>query len=304
MVKGIVVASLEHGEAERTPHVEGVFVAAMAADDPARPGWPSTASRSYNPRMVVISPVARQQPGAPRRPCVPEGSRVYAIGDIHGRADLLGRLHEMVAADARAASEPRKVIVYLGDYVDRGRDSRGVIEELLDGPLPGFESVFLLGNHDEWMRDFLCGADDGLSWILNGGDRTLESYGVRLAESAGIREALEEGQRALREKLPPRHWRFLAALALSHIEGDYLFVHAGIRPGVPLEQQEPGDLIWIREEFLDSELDHGHVVVHGHTPSHQVELRHNRIGIDTAAHASARLTCLVLTGGERRFMQT
>ena len=254
--------------------------------------------------MVETLPAARGTPATPRRPRVPDGSRVYSVGDIHGRADLLGRLHEMVLADAREAEEARKVIVYLGDYVDRGRDSRGVIDMLIDEPLPDFESVHLRGNHDAWLLDFLDGSDTGLDWLLNGGDTTLESYGVDLPGPAGLLEALEEGRRALREQLPRRHSEFLTALALFHIEGDYLFVHAGIRPGVRLENQEREDLIWIREEFLESDADHGHVVVHGHTPSHQVEVRRNRIGIDTTAHETDRLTCLVLDGAERHFMQT
>ena len=250
---------------------------------------------------ISLAEAKARAPGPHR---VPEGSRVYAVGDIHGRADLLKRMHEMVLDDARDASAPRKVIVYLGDYVDRGRDSRGVVEILLDEPLSGFDGVHLRGNHDDWLMEFLAGTGSDTGWLLNGGYTTLQSYGVTLPESAVTAKDLEDGRRDLRDRLPDRHLEFFRALALTHVEGDYLFVHAGIRPGVPLEDQDPYDLIWIREEFLGSELDHGKIVVHGHTPSHNVELRQNRIGIDTGAFATSRLSCLVLEGDERRFLQT
>ena len=254
--------------------------------------------------MVGIFPTGEQAVLAPRRHRVPEGSRVYAVGDIHGRSDLLRRLHEMVLDDARETAPSRKVIVYLGDYVDRGWDSRGVIDLLLDEPLPGFEGFYLRGNHDDWLLEFLAGTGSDVDWLSNGGDTTLDSYGVVLPALAVGREDIDDVRRALREKLPRRHFEFLSALVLTHVEGDYLFVHAGIRPGVPLEEQDRDDLIWIREEFLESNVDHGKLVVHGHTPSSQVQVRANRIGIDTTAFASSRLTCLVLEDDERRFLQT
>jgi serine/threonine protein phosphatase 1 len=194
-------------------------------------------------------------------------------------------------------------VVYVGDYVDRGDDSRGVIELLSAGPLPGFRSVHLMGNHEDIMLRFLEDASAAPLWIANGGDATLYSYGVpwRPAASEGDYDYV---QAEFRRALPESHLRFLRRLALSHVEGDYLFVHAGIRPGREIELQDAADLMWIRGEFLDSDADHGKVVVHGHTISPEPVLRDNRIGIDTGAVATGRLTCLVLDGSSQRILQT
>jgi len=234
---------------------------------------------------------------------VPAGTRVYAVGDIHGRADLLNELRAMILDDAGDDAKSRKVVVYLGDYIDRGRDSRGVVQALVEAPLEGFEEVHLMGNHDAWMLDCLEGDELDLSWLLNGGPATLESYGVSPPADLTL-EGLEAARRDLGEKVPAAHREFFKGLKLSHVEGDYLFVHAGIRPGVPLAQQQRDDLLWIREEFLYSNLDHGKIVIHGHSPAHQVQVYSNRIGIDTWAFATSQLTCLVLEGEERRFLQT
>jgi serine/threonine protein phosphatase 1 len=234
---------------------------------------------------------------------VPAGTRVYAIGDVHGRADLLAEMHGLIRADADGATSSRRLIVYLGDYVDRGHDSAGVIEALLAGPEPGFEAVHLIGNHEQAMLDFLDDVAIGPMWLYNGGGATLASYGVRAPHVASPRE-LEPVRRLLLERLPARHRAFLAGLRLWHAEGDYLFVHAGVRPGVALEAQSREDLLWIREEFLYSNRDFGHIVVHGHTIFDQPQLRPNRIGIDTGAFHTGTLTCLVLEGADRRFLQT
>lgn len=248
------------------------------------------------------SPTVEDEDGARMGAWAPEGSRVYAIGDIHGRADLLHDLQAMILDDATGV-EGRKVVVYLGDYIDRGRDSRGVVESLVEAPLPGFEVIHLMGNHDAWMIECLDGDGLDVAWLLNGGTATLTSYGVSL--DAGLAfEELEAAGRDLNQAVPEAHREFFRALRLSHAEGDYLFVHAGIRPGVPLAEQVRDDLMWIREEFLYSNRDHGKIVVHGHTPSHEVQLRPNRIGIDTGAFATDRLTCLVLEGDQRRFLHT
>jgi serine/threonine protein phosphatase 1 len=241
---------------------------------------------------------------APRKvAAVPDGRRIYAIGDIHGRRDLLTQLHDAIAVDARSAANLDKVCIYIGDYVDRGADSRGVIDLLLSAPLPGFRTVHLLGNHEDILLRFLEDPTVAPLWIANGGDATLYSYGVdwRVHTQADDLEALRH---ALRAAVPANHLKFLRGLALSHAEGDYMFVHAGIRPGRELAQQDAADLIWIREEFLSSQADHGRVVVHGHSISAQPELRDNRIGIDTGAFATGKLTSLVLEGGTRRFLQT
>ncbi|MGQ0664355.1 MAG: metallophosphoesterase family protein [Pseudomonadota bacterium] len=244
-------------------------------------------------------------PATIRHAAVPPGTRVYAVGDIHGRADLLRELVGLIREDARAHRVERPVVVYLGDYIDRGRDSRQVIEFLLGRPLPGFEAVHLLGNHERAMLDFLDDIGSGLDWLWFGGRETLMSYGIALERGrAPVAELLLRVQAELNARLPPRHLAFLKSLVKWHLEGDYLFVHAGIRPGVPLERQSETDLIWIREEFLASASDYGRIVVHGHTISAEPELRANRIGIDTGAFATGRLTCLALEGEDRAFLCT
>jgi serine/threonine protein phosphatase 1 len=234
---------------------------------------------------------------------VPDGRRIYAIGDIHGRRDLLTEMHGVIAADARSATKLDKVCVYIGDYVDRGDDSRGVIDLLLAGPLPGFRAVHLLGNHEDIMLRFLEDPTVARMWIANGGDATLYSYGVDWRAHVQA-DDLESLRHAFRTAIPTSHLKFLRGLTLSHAEGDYLFVHAGVRPGRDIAQQDADDLIWIRDEFLSSEADHGSVVVHGHSISPEPDLRDNRIGIDTGAFASGKLTSLVLEGATRRFLQT
>jgi len=244
--------------------------------------------------------------GGTRPPCVPAGQRLYVVGDIHGRLDLLDRMLDLIARDAAAArGGVQHTLVFLGDYVDRGPDSAGVVDRLCAGPpLPGFGSVCLKGNHEERMLLFLTDVRSGAAWLRFGGRECLGSYGVR--QPAGQEEAdwLPQAQAAFRAALPPGHLAFLRALRLSLRVGDYLFVHAGIRPGVPLDRQDAEDLLWIREPFLSSDADHGAVIVHGHTIRTVPETLSNRIGIDTGAYESGRLSCLVLEGTDRRFLGT
>lgn len=235
---------------------------------------------------------------------VPPDTRVYAVGDIHGRHDLLDDLHRQIAADGAGAPERRRVLVYLGDYVDRGMGSRQVLDRLVHEPLAGFERVFLEGNHEAVLLDFLHDASVGQGWLFYGGYATLASYGIAATELNRDPHRLRQLQDAFRAALPTDHLSFLRALRPMHREGDYLFVHAGIRPGVPLERQTPEDLFWIREDFLESSDPYECVVVHGHTIVPGPDIRANRIGIDTGAFATGRLTCLVLTGAARRFMTT
>jgi len=232
----------------------------------------------------------------------PPDTRIYAVGDVHGRADLLGDLHERIARDADKAPESRRVIVYLGDYVDRGPDSAGVIDRLIDSPLDGFESVCLMGNHEQFLLDFLSDPSVGAQWFSNGGEATLASYGVEVKGSDSVNMA--EVAALLRKILPPEHLAFLEGLALSHREGDYFFAHAGIRPGVPLKKQSEDDLLWIREPFLDMPDTHEVVVVHGHTPVNAGEVHDNRIAVDTGAVWSDRLTAAVLHEQEQSFIHT
>lgn len=231
-------------------------------------------------------------------PAIPEGVALYAVGDIHGRADLLDRLHGAILADAAARPAAERRIVYLGDYIDRGEDSAGVIDRLVERPLAGFRAVHLCGNHEDFLLRFLVDENVAPHWLFNGGDATLASYGLEPDRD------WTRLQRNLRRALPSRHLAFLEGLALSHAAGDYLFVHAGIRPGLPLDRQRREDLLWIRGEFLDSTAPHGRIVVHGHSIAHEVEFRANRIGIDTGAYMTGRLTCLALKGSEQRIIGT
>ena len=235
---------------------------------------------------------------------VPDGEVIYAIGDIHGRDDLLAGLHATIAEELSAETPQARqaTIVYLGDYVDRGRDSRAVIDRLLDSPVPGAKSVFLKGNHEDAMLRFLAGQESSESWLTIGGGATVRSYGVSLksADGAAVPHAAIRAQ--LAEAIPERHLTFLKSLTLTHEAGDYLFVHAGIRPGLPFEDQSPRDLLWIRSEFLTSKRNHGKIVVHGHSSGGNTVVKRNRICVDTAAYATDCLSCVVLEGQKRRFI--
>lgn len=232
------------------------------------------------------------------RYAAPAGTRLYAIGDIHGEAALLELLLERIEADAAEHPADRRVLIYLGDYVDRGPASCEVLDRLVAGPPEGFEQVCLMGNHEEMMLGFLTG-DPGLGglWLDYGGDETCRSYGLDPNERPAV---LAE---ALRARLPESHRALLWRLALSHREEGYFFAHAGIRPGVPLARQQRADLIWIRGPFHRSEADHGGVVVHGHSPVTEPENLHNRINVDTGAVYGNTLTAVVLAGRERSFLQ-
>ncbi len=210
----------------------------------------------------------------------------------------------MILEDAARMPESRNVVVYLGDYVDRGPDSAGVVERLLAEPLRNFESIYLKGNHEDLLLQFLADVSVAPAWIPIGGSDTLESYGVAARSFVHEPSELAELQKCFQQNLPPRHLAFFEGLSQSHIEGDYAFVHAGVWPGVPLAQQRPRDLMWIRDEFLYSGEDHGYVVVHGHTPSEYPEYQRNRINIDTGAFYTGRLTALVLHGESVAFLNT
>lgn len=242
-------------------------------------------------------------PWSPRR--APTGIRLYAIGDIHGRADLLAELLSMIASDADTRGATRNCLIYLGDYVDRGTRSAEVIDLVLDNAPDGFEVVTLKGNHEEMMLRFLEGEIAlGRTWMLNGGDATLASYGIEPPQWFDGDPIFARAQEELCARLPARHREFLGRLILTHEAGDYFFVHAGVRPGVPLAEQLPEDLLWIRDEFLDSNESFGRRIVHGHSITPKPILRHNRIGIDTGAYASGTLTALLLDGAECRLLQT
>jgi serine/threonine protein phosphatase 1 len=249
---------------------------------------------------------SRAEPSAPvDPPRVGDDVVVYAVGDVHGRVDLLDRLVGKIRADAAARPQERKVLVYLGDYVDRGLESRQVIDHLLDQHGDGLERVFLKGNHEDAMLRFLDSTDIGPSWMGFGGDATLYAYGVDVfgAPPEGV-ERMDHIQQQLRGKISESHVAFLEGLELFHQEGDYFFVHAGVRPGFDLGAQDPDDMMWIRDEFLSSSENFGKVIVHGHSIKTEPVVRANRIGIDTGAFATGVLTCLVLSGTEQTFLQT
>lgn len=249
--------------------------------------------------------IRRGDRGKARETSVPSGLRVYAIGDIHGRAGLLRRLHDKIEQDAAGApSTTAKKLVYLGDYVDRGLDSRGVIDLILGAPMDGFEKICLKGNHEDALLQFLDDASVGPNWFAIGGGATAVSYGVQVPQGLSSVERFEHLRSDLLARIPREHLKFLYNLDLMYRAGDYIFVHAGIRPGRPIDQQTPGDVMWIRDEFLKSKRDHGATIVHGHSPKRRPDIQTHRIGIDTGAFATNILTCLVLEGTKKRFLST
>ena len=238
---------------------------------------------------------------------VPDGTRVYAVPDIHGRADLLEGLLDAIDVDLARADESldRAVAVFLGDYIDRGPRSRRVLDILTNGMPKGLETVFLKGNHEDFLLSFLDGKAEVAGWLCNGGFQTLASYGVPAPDSAFlVGEAENHLRAALLDALPERHMLFLRDLNLMHREGGYLFVHAGIRPGVDPDHQAADDLLWIRGPFLTSDADFGAVVVHGHTITPRPLMLTNRIALDTGAVETGRLTCGVFEADRLRFLQT
>lgn len=235
-------------------------------------------------------------------PQVPPGTRVYAIGDVHGRLDLLDALIARIADEGARNPADTVHLVMLGDLIDRGPQSAQVVERLLTKPAGIDEMHLLMGNHEEALLEILDGAHSQLpGWIRYGGEQALESYGLEEAAIFGDREALVA---KIHAGIPASHVRLFRSMVDYVQIGDYLFVHAGIFPGRPLDQQQVHDLRWIRDEFLDDDRDHGVMVVHGHTITPDVDCRANRIGIDTGAYRSGKLTALVLEGQSQRFLKT
>jgi serine/threonine protein phosphatase 1 len=252
------------------------------------------------PVKSLFNFVSRLQP---RACAVPEGRRVYAVGDIHGRRDLLDRLLELIDEDDAARGPADTEIIFLGDLVDRGPDSRGVVDRLLHLAQAGGKVRFLMGNHEDVFVRAARGDLRALRFLTRiGGRETLLSYGISAEEYRSV--DFDELAHLLARNVPAEHVDFLSGFE-SWIEiGDYLFVHAGVRPGIAIEAQSRGDLCWIREEFLDHRDSFGKMVVHGHSITDDVDLRPNRIGIDTGAYASGHLTAIGLEGGERWFLST
>jgi len=232
-------------------------------------------------------------------PSLPDGLRIYAVGDVHGRLDLLTALAAQIDGDIAERPVAEAIVIFLGDYIDRGAQSRGVIDWLMEAPSRADRRICLMGNHEEMLLTAL--ADPGVTntWLYNGGDATLASYGVTKLPTAP-----EARREALNAAIPPRHRAFLAALPRRVEFGTYLFVHAGIDPSRPLDDQDPEDLLWIRQPFHRSNADFGRIVVHGHTPVREPDIRANRINIDTGAVFSDRLTAIALEGATQRILQT
>jgi serine/threonine protein phosphatase 1 len=227
-----------------------------------------------------------------RSPRVPDGVRIYVIGDVHGRADLLDRVFARIDADFARRPGVEALHIFLGDYVDRGRSSRQVIEQLIERGT-SHKVICLKGNHESCLLEFLRDPSTLANWQQLGGSETLMSYG--LAPLIDAQNARGEGLAEMfAAAIPSSHVKFLSSLKSSFIFGDFFFVHAGIRPGIPLSQQRDEDLLWIREDFLLCEEDFGKIIVHGHTPVLEPEIRPNRINVDTGAYATGKLTCLIL----------
>lgn len=242
---------------------------------------------------------------APLTPAVPSGVTVWAVGDVHGRLDLLVPLIGAIQSDSAATTSARKMVIFLGDYIDRGPQSRGVVQHLAGLPGNGeIEWRFLKGNHEATMLEFLEDSTAGSRWCEYGGEATLQSFGLRAPQLKHKPEAWAHLSADLDHKVTDKERAFLENLELSVSVGDYFFTHAGALPGEPLDRQTEKDLMWIRGAFLHSDVDFEQVVVHGHTPRTNVYADHRRIGIDTKAYDSGVLTALRLAGTERTVIQS
>jgi serine/threonine protein phosphatase 1 len=229
-----------------------------------------------------------------KAPRLPGGVRIYAFGDIHGRADLLKKMFTVIDADISRSPVERPIEVYLGDYVDRGPYSRETLDLLIERSRSR-ETVCLRGNHEAYYLDVLRDPAKLDAWRQIGGLQTLMSYGVQPSLNPSAAEQVELIG-ALKAAMPPGHMRFLENLKPSFLCGDFFFVHAGVRPGIPLNEQQEHDLLWIRDEFLNSEEDFGKFIIHGHTPVREPDIRANRANIDTGAYATGNLTLLTIQG--------
>jgi serine/threonine protein phosphatase 1 len=247
----------------------------------------------------------KSKPASPMRDCfaIPNGRRVYAIGDIHGRDDLFAELIELIRADNATQGVAAVTVVLLGDLVDRGPQSADVVARAIRLKDEFPDTRLLIGNHEECFLAALTGDIRRLRYFMRiGGEATIRSYWKD--EASFVEASFEDVAECLPQKVPAEHVQFLGGGEDVIEIGDYIFVHAGIRPGVPIDKQSLGDLRWIREEFLDDERDHGAMIVHGHTIYDDVDEWPNRIGIDTGAYRSGILTAIVLEGTARRYLKT
>jgi serine/threonine protein phosphatase 1 len=233
-------------------------------------------------------------PQSSPRPKLPNGVRVYAMSDIHGCAHLLEQMFAVIDADMSNSRPYRAIEVFLGDYIDRGPDSRRTLDLLIQRSRHR-NTVFLKGNHEAYFTSVLDDPSRLGEWLKVGGLQTMVSYGLSAAPDLG-KEEQSDLVRVLRSSMPPQHIEFLRQLRPTFTCGDFFFVHAGVRPGIALSEQREQDLLWIRDEFLQSKKRFGKYVVHGHTPVRQAELLENRANIDTGAYATGNLTLLSIQG--------
>lgn len=236
-------------------------------------------------------------------PFLPDNTRIYCIGDVHGCHALLLDLLHKIEHDCLAFLG-RKLIIYLGDYIDRGPNSKEVIETLIQHNPDNTECIYLRGNHEQVLLDFLQEESVEKAWLSFGGRATLASYNVAIHKIPTKKSDFTNMQQQLKEKLPETHHHFLAQTTLNYTLGSYYFVHAGIYPRKSLAKQKAKDLLWIRDEFTSYQKHHEKIIVHGHTVSDEPELLANRIGIDTGAYASNILTCLVLENDQQKIIQS
>jgi serine/threonine protein phosphatase 1 len=227
-------------------------------------------------------------------PRLPEGIRIYAFGDIHGRADLIKEMFTVIDADVARSPVDRPIEVFLGDYIDRGPHSGHTLDLLIERSR-SHETVFLKGNHEAYLLEVLRDPTKLDDWRQFGGLQTLMSYGIQPSLNPDAAEQTDL-IRTLIEVMPDDHLKFIQSLKPSFLCGDFFFVHAGVRPGIPLTEQRESDLLWIRNEFLDSKENFGKFIVHGHTPVPEPDIRPNRINIDTGAYATGNLTLLTIQG--------
>ncbi|MEM9139147.1 MAG: metallophosphoesterase family protein [Pseudomonadota bacterium] len=226
----------------------------------------------------------------------PDDLRIYAIGDVHGCLDMLRELHDAIEQDLSQHPADDWTVVHVGDYVDRGPDSRGVIDYLSGLAAKDDRMVFLLGNHDLMFSRSVKGDRQMLrTWMTNGGEETLQSYGLRVDTFI---ERLSQNS-PMDDVFPPEHIAFLENLDHAAHMGDFFFVHAGVDPERGLDAQELDDMLWIRDRFIRDGREYEAVIVHGHTPTRRVDVKANRVGIDTGAVYGGDLTCLVLDGARK-----
>lgn len=237
------------------------------------------------------------------KPRMPGDCRAYVIGDIHGCLNLLDDLHEKIRQDLKNPRPAKVVVIYLGDYIDRGPHSAGVLERLTQRSIPNTDVILLKGNHEEMLERFLDAPQSGIFWRQLGGAETLQSYRIDV-RGAVAGDGLANVHSEFLKKFPASHLALLKSMRLSVSLGDYFFCHAGPRPGIPLEHQSADDLLWIRQPFLASAHAFEKIIVHGHSPVEAPEFHSNRINIDTGAYATGRLTCLVLEGQSQRLLST